>query len=92
MVTIGDVVDELETTANILRCMTLDPAIPSHAKEAMWSRIATLECISDKYDKEPPKPKMYVKCECLIQNELRGISKPTWSECPNCVGLGFYEG
>ena len=33
----------LDTTAAMLRGMTMDPAIPRHAKEAMWSRIATLE-------------------------------------------------
>ena len=33
----------IEDTANMLRGMTMDPAIPKHAKDAMWSRIAELE-------------------------------------------------
>jgi hypothetical protein len=33
----------------------------------------------------------YIKCECLKQNELRGIHKATWDRCPNCKGLGFYR-
>jgi len=33
----------LEDTANMLRGMTMDPAIPAHAKEAMRSRISELE-------------------------------------------------
>jgi uncharacterized protein (UPF0147 family) len=34
--------DLLEDTANMLRGMTVDPAIPNHAKEAMWNRISTI--------------------------------------------------
>lgn len=33
----------IEGTANMLRGMTLDPAIPSHAKESIRSRITELE-------------------------------------------------
>ncbi len=33
----------IENTANMLRGMTMDPAIPEHAKEAMRSRIVELE-------------------------------------------------
>ena len=33
----------VEQTANMLRGMTMDLAIPAHAKEAMWARIRTLE-------------------------------------------------
>lgn len=33
----------LESTANMLRGMTLDPAIPKHAKEAMAHRISELD-------------------------------------------------
>ena len=33
----------VEQTANMLRGMTRDPAIPAHAKEAMWARIRTLD-------------------------------------------------
>ena len=33
----------VEQTANMLRGMTMDPAIPAHAKEAMWARIRTLD-------------------------------------------------
>jgi len=33
----------IDETANMLRGMTLDPALPQHAKSAMWARIQTLE-------------------------------------------------
>ena len=33
----------LEDTACMLRGMTMDPAIPAHAKDAMRSKIAELE-------------------------------------------------
>lgn len=33
----------LEATANMLRGMTMDPAIPAHAKGAMRSQIDQLE-------------------------------------------------
>ena len=35
----------MEDTANMLRGMTMDPAIPEHAKEAMRSRSAELEAM-----------------------------------------------
>lgn len=38
----------LEETANMLRGMTMDPAIPERAKEAMRSRIAKLESFIEK--------------------------------------------
>lgn len=33
----------MESTANMLRGMTLDPVIPEHAKPAMWGKISELE-------------------------------------------------
>lgn len=39
----------LESTSNMLRGMTLDPSIPRHAKEAMFSRIETLEAAVEKH-------------------------------------------
>lgn len=33
----------LESTANMMRGMTLDPAIPLHAKNALWCRITEIE-------------------------------------------------
>jgi hypothetical protein len=39
----------LESTANMLRGMTLDPAIPKHTKEAMQCRIASIEATVEKY-------------------------------------------
>lgn len=33
----------VENTANMLRGMTMDPAIPAHAKAAMRAQIAELE-------------------------------------------------
>jgi len=38
-----------EGTANMLRGMTLDPAIPAHTKDAIWKKIAELECIVERY-------------------------------------------
>ena len=38
----------IEDTANMLRGMTLDPAIPRHAKEAMQTRIQLLDEASEK--------------------------------------------
>lgn len=35
--------EELESAANMLRGMTLDPAIPEHAKEAMRHRYERIE-------------------------------------------------
>lgn len=39
----------LEKTASMLRGMTMDPAIPAHAKEAMRSRISELEAAVTKH-------------------------------------------
>ena len=39
----------LESTANMLRGMTMDPAIPEHAKEAMRAQIATLEATVERH-------------------------------------------
>lgn len=38
-----EILQLLENTANLLRGMTMDPAIPKHAKDAMRSRIVELE-------------------------------------------------
>jgi hypothetical protein len=38
-----EALDLLDKTACMLRGMTLDPAIPEHAKEAMRSRIQQIE-------------------------------------------------
>ena len=38
----------MESTANMLRGMMMDPAIPEHAKGAMWSQIAELEAAVEK--------------------------------------------
>ena len=50
MRTKGDLLDVIEETANMLRGMTLDPAIPKHAKEAMWNKIADLEKLVESED------------------------------------------
>lgn len=42
-----EILSVLEATANMLRGMTLDPAIPTHAKEAMKVRIAILDRVTD---------------------------------------------
>jgi uncharacterized protein (UPF0147 family) len=42
----------IESTANMLRGMTLDPNIPAHAKLAMAAKIADLENVLEKnYDR-----------------------------------------
>lgn len=38
----------MENTANMLRGMTMDPAVPAHAKDAMRSQIAELEAAVEK--------------------------------------------
>ena len=38
----------MENTANMLRGMTMDPAIPAHAKDAMRRQIAELEAAVEK--------------------------------------------
>lgn len=38
----------MEDTANMLRGMTMDPAIPAHAKDAMRARIAKIEAAVEK--------------------------------------------
>ncbi len=46
----------LEDTANFLRGMRLDPAIPQHAKEAIDSRLSKLDAFTgDAYDRELEK-------------------------------------
>lgn len=39
----------MENTANMLRGMTMDPAIPAHAKDAMRRQIAELEAAVEKH-------------------------------------------
>ena len=39
--------EQIESVANMLRGMTMDPAIPAHAKEAMRAKIEQLEGESD---------------------------------------------
>ncbi len=36
----------IEDTANMLRGMTLDPAIPAHAKDVMRSKIVELDAVA----------------------------------------------
>jgi len=40
-----EVLEVMESTANTLRGMTLDPAVPKHAKDAMWPVICKLESV-----------------------------------------------
>lgn len=47
-----EVIEIIEQTANMLRGMTMDPAIPKHAKEAMRSRILQLDEAAEKLLKE----------------------------------------
>lgn len=48
-----DLLQLLESTAYMLRGMTLDPSIPEHAKEAMRHRIELLEGTVEKCLEEP---------------------------------------
>ena len=46
-----DLIQHLESAANFCRGMSLDPSIPSHAKEACLSRAASLdEIVSEALD------------------------------------------
>lgn len=39
----------IDETANFLRGMSMDPAIPKHAKEAILVRITTLDAIVEQH-------------------------------------------
>ena len=45
---VNEIYQLLDSTANMLRGMTLDPQIPSHAKSAMHSKIQVLEETAEK--------------------------------------------
>jgi len=45
---IAELLQLMEDTANMLRGMTMDPAIPAHAKDAMRKRITELEAAVEK--------------------------------------------
>jgi len=47
--TMEELLQLMENTANMLRGMTMDPAVPAHAKEAMGVRIVALEDAVEKY-------------------------------------------
>lgn len=55
---VDELLELLESTANMLRGMTMDPAIPAHAKDAMRSRIERLESAVMRNTKHstPPHP------------------------------------
>jgi hypothetical protein len=44
-----DLFQLIESTANMLRGMTMDPAIPQHAKECLKERIAKLDKAVEDY-------------------------------------------
>ena len=46
---VGELLSLIESTANMLRGMTMDPAIPVHAKEAMRLKITELENTVENY-------------------------------------------
>ena len=46
--TMEELLQLMENTANMLRGMTMDPAIPEHAKDAMRLQIAELEAAVEK--------------------------------------------
>lgn len=58
-VTTDDMASLLESTANMLRGMTMDPAIPAHAKAAMRERSKTLDAAVSSYlaSLEEPAPR-----------------------------------
>jgi len=43
-----EILQAIEDTANLLRGMTMDPDIPTHAKQAMWPKIKELEDIVER--------------------------------------------
>ena len=45
--TMDKLIELIESTANLLRGMCLDPAIPKHAKEAMQARIVELDAAAE---------------------------------------------
>lgn len=47
-----DIYALIDETANMLRGMTLDPAIPQHAKSAMWALIQTLDEALEKQEEK----------------------------------------
>lgn len=47
---LDELLDLAENTANMLRGMTLDPAIPQHAKDVMLDRIRELETAVEEHD------------------------------------------
>jgi hypothetical protein len=52
----GDMTEEelltIETAANTLRGMTMDPSIPNHAKQVMRNLIAELEALAEEQDED----------------------------------------
>lgn len=44
-----ELLELIQNTAYMLRGMTMDPAIPKHAKDAMRSRITELEAAVEKH-------------------------------------------
>jgi hypothetical protein len=46
---IEQLLEAVESTANFMRGMTLDPSIPGHVKEALSDRIKELDDLVDKY-------------------------------------------
>lgn len=46
---VKEFLEQAEKTANMLRGMTMDPAIPAHAKEAMRLKITELENTVENY-------------------------------------------
>jgi hypothetical protein len=42
----------IETAANALRGMTMDPSIPNHAKQVMRNLIAELEALVEEQDED----------------------------------------
>lgn len=46
---VKELLEQAEKTANMLRGMTMDPAIPNHAKEAMRLKITEIENTVENY-------------------------------------------
>jgi len=45
----NEILELMEETANMLRSVTLDPAIPGHAKPAMRLQVEKFETMVQKY-------------------------------------------
>ena len=46
---VDELVAELEGAANFMRGMQLDPSLPKHVKDALGSKIADIDKVTEQY-------------------------------------------